>query len=112
MAACFAKGTTVITDAEEMRVKESDRIVTTTRELSRLGGRVEELPNGLRITGGASLTGAECEGHGDHRIAMTLGIAGLLASGTTSVQDAELASVSYPSFWSDLRALAPAGARA
>ncbi len=110
VAACFAKGATVITDAEELRVKESDRIVTTVRELSRLGSRVEELPNGLRITGGVPLTGSECESHGDHRIAMTLGIAGLLASGTTSVQDAELASVSYPSFWSDLRAMAPAEA--
>jgi 3-phosphoshikimate 1-carboxyvinyltransferase len=109
LAACFARGTTVIRDAQELRVKESDRIATTTAELSRLGGLVEGTDDGLRITGVAKLTGAVGESHADHRIAMTLGVAGLLAGGTTTIQGAETASVSYPSFWSDLRTLAPEG---
>ena len=112
LAACFAKGTTVIADAEELRVKESDRIMTTVRELSRLGARVEELPNGMRITGGAKLTGAAGRSYGDHRIAMTLGVAGMLAGGTTAVSGAEWAKVTYPSFWDDLAGLAVNGAGA
>ena len=55
-------------DASELRVKESDRLRTTARELSRLGARIEELPDGLRITGGAQLQGAECRSYGDHRL--------------------------------------------
>ena len=109
LAACFAKGTTVISDAQELRVKESDRIQTTAQELSRLGAQIEEMPDGLRITGGTPLTGATGKSHGDHRLAMTLGVAGLLASGTTDIQGAEVASVSYPTFWSDLRSLVGAG---
>ena len=109
LAACFAHGTTVVRDAQELRVKESDRIVTTALELSRLGAPVEELDDGLRITGGEAISGAPAQSHGDHRIAMTLGVAGLLAHGTTTVEDAELAAVSYPSFWSDLRLLTSEG---
>ena len=105
LAACFARGTTVIRDAKELRVKESDRIRTTTRELSRLGARVQELPDGLKITGGVSLTGASCRSYGDHRLAMTLGVAGLLASGATVVRGAQATAVSYPSFWTDLKGL-------
>lgn len=105
LAACFAKGTTVIRDAAELRVKESDRIRATARELSRLGAHVEELDDGLAITGGRKLTGAAGRSYGDHRIAMTLGVAGLLASGKTTISGAETASVSYPSFWDDLREL-------
>ncbi|MEX2599108.1 MAG: 3-phosphoshikimate 1-carboxyvinyltransferase [Dehalococcoidia bacterium] len=102
LAACFAKGTTVIRDAAELRVKESDRIMATAKELSRLGAKVEEMPDGLRITGGVALRGASCRSYSDHRIAMTMGIAGVLASGETKVSGAECASVSYPSFWQDL----------
>ena len=107
LAACFAQGTTVVRDAAELRVKESDRIRTTARELSRLGARIEELPDGLRITGGAALQGATCRSYGDHRLAMTLGVAGLLAQGATTVRGAQAASVSYPSFWTDLNRLLP-----
>ncbi len=102
LAACFARGTTVIRDARELRVKESDRIKATIDGLTRLGAKVEELPDGMVIHGGASLVGAECQSYGDHRIAMTMGIAGLLARGETVVNGAEAASVSYPGFWETL----------
>jgi 3-phosphoshikimate 1-carboxyvinyltransferase len=105
LAACFAKGTTVIHDAAELRVKESDRLQATSKELSRMGASVEELDDGLRITGGRALTGAACRSYADHRIAMTLGIAGLLASGETTIAAAETASISYPSFWEELAGL-------
>jgi 3-phosphoshikimate 1-carboxyvinyltransferase len=106
LAACFARGTTVITDAEELRVKESDRLHTTATELLRLGADVEELPNGLRVNGGKPLHGAAGQSYGDHRLAMTLGVAGLLTDGPVTINGSEAASVSYPSFWEDVRLLA------
>ena len=105
LAACFAKGTTVIKEAQELRVKESDRIRATVQTLSKLGARIEERPDGMVIEGGASLTGAECESYGDHRIAMTVGIAGLLAKGKVTIDGAESANASYPEFWSTLHQL-------
>ena len=102
LAACFARGRTVIRDAQELRVKESDRISATVDGLSRLGAHVEERPDGMVIEGGRSLKGTECDSYGDHRIAMTMGIAGLLADGQTAVNGAEAAAVSYPGFWSTL----------
>jgi 3-phosphoshikimate 1-carboxyvinyltransferase len=102
LAACFAKGTTVIRDAQELRIKESDRLQATARELSRLGGRVRELPDGLAIEGTGSLKGGTCRSYGDHRIAMTLGVAGLLADEEVVIQGAEVASITYPNFWEDL----------
>jgi len=108
LAACFAKGTTVIRDAAELRVKESDRLKATTTELNRMGAHVEELEDGLCITGGYALHGANAKTYTDHRIAMTMGVAGLLASGTTTISAAETASISYPSFWSHLESLGDA----
>jgi 3-phosphoshikimate 1-carboxyvinyltransferase len=105
LAACFARGRTVIRDAKELRVKESDRISATVDGLTRLGARVEELPDGMVIEGGTPLAGAECDSFGDHRIAMTMGVAGLLAEGETVVTGAEAAAVSYPKFWSTLEEL-------
>ncbi len=105
LAACFASGTTLIAGAQELRLKESDRLSTTATELSRFGADVEETADGLRITGGKALTGASGRSRNDHRIAMTLGIAGLLANGDTSVAGAESAAISYPSFWEDLNTL-------
>ena len=105
LAACFAKGTTTIRDAKELRVKESDRIRSTFEGLSALGANIEELADGLVIHGGASLTGAECHSFGDHRIAMTMGIAGLMAKGETVVEGAEAADASYPDFWDTLSKL-------
>ena len=106
VAACFATGDTVIRDAAELRVKETDRIATTVEELTRLGAKIEPREDGMIIRGrqaGASeLTGADCESHGDHRLAMSMAVAGLLASGETTVHGAADASVSYPEFWQDL----------
>jgi 3-phosphoshikimate 1-carboxyvinyltransferase len=110
VAAALTPGRTVVRDAAELRVKESDRIVTTCRELRRLGARVEELPDGLAIDGVEFLTGARCQSHDDHRLAMALGVAGLLARGETVIEGAGAAEVSYPSFWSDLACLASSAA--
>jgi 3-phosphoshikimate 1-carboxyvinyltransferase len=106
VAACLAEGKTVIKDASELRVKESDRIASTSRELTRLGARIEELPDGLVIHGGKALLGAEVQSHNDHRLAMCLAIAGLVASGTTSIQNARIAEISNPNFWEELKKLA------
>lgn len=105
LAGALAEGETVIADAQEARVKESDRIATTARELRRLGVDLEERPDGLRIRGGARLHSARCLSEGDHRLAMTLAVAGLLAEGETTIADAEAVAVSYPGFWDDLRAI-------
>jgi len=100
LAGCFARGKTVIRDAAELRVKESDRIATVARELTRLGAEIEEMPDGMVIYGGKTLSGAEVDSHLDHRLAMSLAIAGLLAKGETVINQAQVADISYPSFWS------------
>ena len=105
VAACFAHGTTIIRDAAELRTKESDRIRSMAEGLSRMGARIEERPDGLVIHGPARLGGATCRSHGDHRVAMSLAVAGLAAEGETVVQGAESASISYPEFWEQLRAV-------
>ena len=112
VAACFASGETVIRDAAELRVKESDRIATTVQELTRLGANIEALDDGMVIRGTGRLRGAACESHGDHRLAMAMAVCGLLAEGETEVHGAPDAAVSYPSFWEDLELLAPGQARA
>lgn len=98
VAAVFAEGTTVIRDAEELRVKESDRITVMARQLTKMGAKVTELPDGMEITGGTSLSGADVDSYTDHRIAMSLAIAALNATGTTTIHRAEAASISYPNF--------------
>ncbi len=105
LAGSFARGTTTIREAQELRVKESDRIGATVRELSRLGADIDELPDGMVIRGGGGLTGGECSSHHDHRLAMTLGIAALVAQGETVIHDAEVVAMSYPNFWQDLERL-------
>jgi len=102
VAAAMAKGTTTIRDAGELRVKESDRITTTATELRKLGVEIEEMLDGMVIHGTGKLTGAECDSCGDHRLAMTLAVAGLVAEGDTVVYNAEAVNVSYPGFWDDL----------
>jgi 3-phosphoshikimate 1-carboxyvinyltransferase len=106
VAACTAEGKTVIRDARELRVKESDRIAATGQELSHLGARIEELPDGMVIHGGKALLGNVVRSHGDHRLAMSLAIAGLVAEGTTSIQNARVAEISNPAFWDELNRLA------
>lgn len=105
VAALFAGGKTVISDAEELRVKESDRISALTGQLARLGAVITESADGMIIEGGVSLRGCELESCGDHRIAMALAVAGLAASGETAVHGAEVINISYPGFMQDLRSL-------
>jgi len=106
VAGCVARGKTVIKGAGELRVKESDRIATVSRELSRLGAKIGPLPDGMVIHGGESLLGAEVDSHLDHRLAMSLAIAGLIAKGGTTINHAQVVQVSYPAFWQDLQNLA------
>lgn len=108
VAACMAEGRTRITDAAELRVKESDRIRSIARELGALGARVTELPDGLDIEGGARLRGGRVESGGDHRMAMALCVAGLVAEGETIVEDADCIGTSYPGFVETVNALAGA----
>ncbi len=103
VAAIFAQGTTIIKDAAELRVKESDRLAVMASQLTRMGAQVTELPDGLEITGGTPLHGADVDSYTDHRIAMSLAIAALNAKGTTSIHRAEAASISYPNFIATLQ---------
>lgn len=105
VAATQAKGKTVIRDAAELRVKESDRLAVMAAQLNQMGAQVSELPDGLEITGGAMLHGAELDSYTDHRIAMSLAIAALAANGETVIGRAEAAAVSYPDFTTTLRQL-------
>jgi 3-phosphoshikimate 1-carboxyvinyltransferase len=98
VAAAFAKGTTRIQDAAELRVKESDRLAVMATELAKMGAKITEFADGLEITGGYRLSGAEVDSYSDHRIAMSLAIAALGARGRTQIHRAEAASISYPSF--------------
>lgn len=103
VAAAFAKGKTVIKDAAELRVKECDRLAVMATQLSYMGAKITEYPDGLEITGGRPLSGAAVASHGDHRIAMSLAVAALGASGTTIVKEASAANISYPSFFDSLQ---------
>jgi len=103
VAGCIAKGKTVIRNAGELRVKESDRIATVASELSRLGAKIEPVSDGMVIYGGKLLSGTEVDSHLDHRLAMTLAVAGLIAKGETTIKHARAAQVSYPAFWQTLQ---------
>jgi 3-phosphoshikimate 1-carboxyvinyltransferase len=105
VAACFATGDTVIRDAAELRVKETDRIDTTVTEMTRLGANIESWEDGMVIHGKSELNGAECQSHGDHRLAMSMAVAGLLGNGEVIVHGAADTSVSYPEFWQHLELL-------
>jgi 3-phosphoshikimate 1-carboxyvinyltransferase len=105
VAACFAEGTTVIQDAEELRVKESDRIAVMANQLNAMGAQVSELPDGMEIVGGQSLTGTEVDSFTDHRIGMSLAIAALRSAGVTTIHRAEATSISYPTFVATLEAV-------
>ncbi len=105
VVAAYAQGETIIRDAGELRVKESDRIAALAGELGKMGARIEELPDGLRIRGGSPLCGAVVESHGDHRIAMALAVAGLAAKGDTAVRHASVINISFPGFMETLRRL-------
>ncbi|MCX8026578.1 MAG: 3-phosphoshikimate 1-carboxyvinyltransferase [Thermodesulfovibrionales bacterium] len=99
------EGTTEIRGAEELRVKESDRINSITVELSKMGANIVEYPDGVDIIGKTDLKGTVVNSHKDHRIAMSLAIAGLIAAGKTTVNDIGCVSISFPSFFNTLKAL-------
>lgn len=103
--AAFAKGTTVIRDAAELRVKESDRIAVMVENLRAMGCDIEATADGMIIRGGKPLHGAQIDSHGDHRIAMSFTIASLLAEGDVHILEKECVHISYPRFYRDLAGL-------
>lgn len=106
VAAASAHGTTTIRDAAELRAKESDRIATVVSELTKMGAPVKATADGMVIEGGGELHGASVNSYGDHRLAMSLAIAALVAEGQTTISDPASAAVSYPGFWTALGRLA------
>lgn len=105
VAATQAEGTTTIKGAEELRVKESDRIKSMATELKKMGAEIEEFKDGLSIKGGSPLKGAVVESYNDHRIAMALSIAALFADGTTTINGVSSVNISFPGFFELLRRL-------
>lgn len=103
--ACFAEGTTVIKDAAELKVKESNRIEVMVRNLTAMGADVEETEDGMIIRGGRPLHGAVIDSKLDHRIAMTFAVTGLMADGETEILGADCVDISYPGFYKDLERL-------
>ena len=100
--ACFAEGTTVIRDAAELKVKESDRITVMVDNLARMGAHITATDDGMVIEGGVPLHGAEIDSHLDHRIAMSFAVAAMAAEGETTIKDADCVKISYPNFYEDL----------
>ena len=105
VAACCAEGISRITGAEELRVKETDRLAVMARQLGAMGARIDEAEDGMTITGPTPLQGATVDSETDHRVAMSLAVAALVARGSTTIQRPEAAAVSYPEFWHDLERL-------
>lgn len=100
--ACFAEGTTVIRDAAELKVKESNRIDVMVKNLSSMGADITATEDGMIIRGGKPLKGTLIDSMEDHRIAMSFAVAGLLADGETTIQNASCVNISYPGFYQDL----------
>lgn len=105
VAAAFAQGQTQVTEAAELRLKESDRITTLVQELSALGVEAAEQPDGFTIAGGQGPLGGTAQAHGDHRLAMALAVAGLAGRGPVTVEGAEIIDESFPGFVATLRGL-------
>ncbi|HLF25091.1 MAG TPA: 3-phosphoshikimate 1-carboxyvinyltransferase [Anaerolineae bacterium] len=105
VAATQAEGETVVRDAAELRLKESDRIASLVGELQKMGARIEARPDGFRIEGPTRLRGAHVDSYGDHRLAMALAVAGLVAEGETMVSGAECIGESFPNFVELMQAL-------
>lgn len=103
--ACFAKGQTIIRDAQELKVKESNRIDVMVKNLSAMGADITATDDGMIINGGHPLHGAVIDSHLDHRIAMSFAIAALNADGETDIRGSECVNISYPSFYNDLAQL-------
>ncbi len=109
VAATQLAGRTLIGGAAELRVKESDRIAAMAAGLQAMGARIEEREDGWAIEGPVRLQGARVDSAGDHRVAMALAVAGLLAEGETEIEGAECVAISYPGFWDDLESLSGTG---
>ena len=105
VAACFAQGTTIIKDAQELKVKESNRIKTVVEELTKMGADIKETDDGMIINGTGSLKGAVTESHNDHRIAMACAIAGLMAEEKTQINDSQCVDISFPGYFELLESL-------
>ena len=103
--ACFAEGTTIIRDAQELKVKESNRIDVMVQNLTAMGARIQGTEDGMIIEGGVPLHGAVIDSRLDHRIAMSFAIAGLASDGTTQILGSDCVNISYPGFYADLRKL-------
>ncbi|NCN06194.1 MAG: hypothetical protein GW949_11255, partial [Spirochaetales bacterium] len=118
VVACFAVGTVALYNVAQARLKETDRITVMRTELSKMGAEIEETNDGLviqprhRTLGDSALTGADVDGWDDHRVVMSLSVAGLMAEGSTRVHGAEAVSVTYPEFFDTLGNLATSGPKA
>lgn len=109
VAAAFAEGETVIRDAQELKVKESNRIATMTTELSKTGADVQETDDGMVIRGGKPLHGADFASYADHRVAMSMAVCALACEGDSSIDDPDCVAISYPTFFETLDALKQKG---
>ena len=105
VAACFCNGVSEIKDAQELRVKETDRLKVMARQLRKFGAKISEKEDGLIINGESKFNSAEVDSETDHRISMSLAIASLLAKGSSTILRANASNVSYPTFWDDLKNL-------
>jgi 3-phosphoshikimate 1-carboxyvinyltransferase len=105
VVATQAQGETQIRGAAELRLKESDRLSAMAIELRKMGARIEEHSDGLSIEGPTPLIGSQVSSHGDHRVAMALSVAGMLASGETLISKAEVVNESYPGFTTTFRTI-------
>ena len=102
VVATQAEGITTIKDAGELKVKETNRIRAMVTELTKLGANIEETEDGMKITGATPLSGGICKSYGDHRIAMSMAIAGLAAQEEVIIQGAEVVNISFPGFYKQL----------
>ena len=105
VAAAFADGVTMIRDAKELRVKETDRIAAMCETLGKLGAQIEPLEDGMRIIGGKPLAGGTVNSFGDHRIAMSMAVAALRAAGEVIIEDTGCTATSFPNFWKLLESI-------
>ena len=105
VAACFCDGESRISGASELRVKETDRLAVMARQLKAMGADIDEHEDGITIRGGRQLRGAGLDSETDHRVAMSLAVAALLATGDSTLERSEAAAVSYPTFWDELERL-------
>jgi len=105
VAAAYAKGTTTIKDASELKVKETNRIDTMVSELKKMNIQIEATADGMVIVGGNQIQGTQVKSYDDHRVAMSLAIAALGANGTTTIENSQCIAISYPTFESDLNSL-------